>query len=424
MISEGILGLNIHELKRFQIIQQAIDKQVTQKMAASILGMSCRQIKRLVRAVRQSGAQGVVHKAKGKASNVKIPDEIKNTVLSLYRDKYHDFGPTFACEKLLELDGIDISKETLRKWLSEGQQNKRKIKNKKVHRKWRERKGCLGAMVQIDGSHHDWLEGRGPELVLMAYIDDATSTVFGRFYDYEGTLPAMDSFRRYMRKYGLPQSVYLDRHSTYKSTRKLTPEEELEGIRKPLSQFERALGELGVEVIHAYSPQAKGRVERLFGTLQDRLIKEMRLKGLKTKEEANKFLRTYIPLFNRKYGVVAADLTDVHRKSSADLDINSILCIQTERSVKKDSTVTLDGKLYLIEDSCAAKKILFENHLDGSLHIVSNGMHLKYKEITERPKKEQKKIVRRKKPTPPSKDHPWKKKVDRSNIPKRRFNPY
>ena len=405
----GIFSLSIHELKRLQIIQQAMDKQITQKMAASILGVSHRQIKRLVRAVRKSGAQGVVNKSRGHPSNRRIADEIKDKILALCREKYHDFGPTFACEKLLEQDGIKISDETIRRWLSEGPQEKRKRKKKKVHRKWRERKACFGAMVPVDGSHHKWLEGRGPELVLMAYIDDASSTVFAWFYDYEGILPAMDSFERYMRKYGLPQSVYLDRHTTYKSTRKLTPEEELEGIRRPLSQFERALGELGVEVIHAYSPQAKGRVERLFGTLQDRLVKEMRLKGISTKEEANKFLKAYMPSFNKKYGVIAADLTDVHRKPSADMDIDSILCIRIERFVKKDSTVTLDGKLYLIEEECVTKKILLEKHIDGSLHIVSKGVHLKYKEITERPKREQKKTVRQRKPTKPSKDHPWRR---------------
>ena len=153
-------------------------------------------------------------------------------------------------------------------------------------RQWRPRKECFGQMVQMDGSHHDWLEGRGPKLVLMGYIDDATNRTYGRFYDYEGTLPAMDSFREYVKKYGLPMSVYLDRHTTYKSSKKLTEWDEVEGIEF-LSQFERALKELDVEVIHALSPQAKGRIERLFGVLQDRLVKEMRLAGITTKEQAN-----------------------------------------------------------------------------------------------------------------------------------------
>jgi len=226
-----------------------------------------------------------------------------------------------------------------------------------------------------------------------------------------------------MKKYGLPLSVYLARHTTYKSPRKLTPEEELQGISKPLSQFERALGELAVQVIHAYSPQAKGRVERLFGTFQDRLIKEMRLKSVKTKAEANKFLGTYLPVFNRKYGVVAADLSDVHRKPSADLDIDSILCIRTERLLKKDNTVALNGKLYLIDNKCTTKKVMFEQRLNGSLHILNNRVRLTYKVIAARPKISEKKTVHSRKSTAPAKDHPWRQSINPKGLPKKKIIP-
>jgi hypothetical protein len=220
-------------------------------------GVSERQLRRLVRAVRDEGERGIVHKARGRPSKRKTSGAVKGKVLRLYRRKYAGFGPTLASEKLGELDGIGVSDETLRKWLMEaGLWEKRRRRAK--HRSWRQRRECFGEMVQMDGSHHDWLEGRGPELVLMGYIDDATNNVFARFHDYEGTRPAMESFKRYVRKYGLPQSVYLDKHTTYKSPRKLTPEEELQGVEEPMSQFERALYELGVEVIHAHSPQAKG----------------------------------------------------------------------------------------------------------------------------------------------------------------------
>lgn len=257
MSEKNILKLTVRELKKLKIIQQIIDKQIPQETAGLILRLSVRQIKRLVSKVRKSGDQGIIHESRGKESNRRIPEDIKNLVLALCREKYHDFGATFACKKLSELDGITVSDETLRNWLLGGNHSNRKSR-RNAHRQWRPRKECFGQMVQMDGSHHDWLEGRGPKLVIMGYIDDATNTVFARFYEYEGTIPAMDSFKRYIEKYGIPQSVYLDRHSTYKSSRKLTPEEELEGIDKPLSQFERALGELGVTVIHAYSPQAKG----------------------------------------------------------------------------------------------------------------------------------------------------------------------
>lgn len=409
MSGKNILKLKVRELKRLKIIQQTIDKQITQEIAASILGLSVRQVKRIVRKVKKSGDQGVIHQSRGKESNRKIPAAIKHHVLELYKEKYHDFGATFACEKLSELDGIAISDETLRKWLCEGGLYSRKRK-RKANKQWRQRKDCFGQMVQMDGSKHDWLEGRGPKLVIMGYIDDATNTVFARFYDYEGTIPAMDSFKRYIKKYGLPQSVYLDRHSTYKSSRKLTPEEELEGVDEPLSQFERALGQLGVTVIHAYSPQAKGRVERLFGTLQDRLIKEMRLMGIATKEQANRFLSKYLPAFNRKYGVVPAKNANVHTPVPKGIDLNRILCIQTERFLKKDNTIAHKGKLYLIENKVISRTVMVEEYINGSVAIMFNDLKLKHKVIMQRPKKEQhRKPAQRRSSKTPAANHPWKK---------------
>jgi len=421
MPEKNILKLKVRELKKLKVIQQTLDKQITQETAASILRLSVRQIKRLVSKVRKSGEQGIIHQSRGKESNRRISEDIKNLALALCREKYHDFGATFACEKLSELDGITVSDETLRKWLWGGGQATRKRK-RKANRQWRPRKDCFGQMVQMDGSKHDWLEGRGPKLVIMGYIDDATNTVFARFYDYEGTIPAMDSFKRYIQKYGIPQSVYLDRHSTYKSSRELTPEEELEGIDEPLSQFERALGELGVTVIHAYSPQAKGRVERLCGTLQDRLIKEMRLLGIKTKEEANMFLVKYLPVFNRKFGVDPISAANVHMPVPKNIDLNRILCIKTGRTVKKDNTVALDGKLYLLEDKITSKKVTFEERINGSLFIMNNDQKLKYKVIMERPKKlHRKPLKRRPANTTPALDHPWRQAINPKGMPKKKI---
>ncbi|MBI4634408.1 MAG: hypothetical protein HY742_11010 [Deltaproteobacteria bacterium] len=265
-------------------------------------------------------------------------------------------------------------------------------------------------MVQMDGSHHAWLEGRGPDLVLMGYIDDATSTVSGRFYDYEGTMPAMDSFKGYVRKHGLPLSVYLDRHTTDTSPRKLTAWEEVEG-RESLSQFERALKELGVEVIHALSPQAKGRIERLFGVLQDRLVKEMRLRGIKTKEEANAFLNEYLPRYNERFGVCPANETDAHVTLPRQVDLNRYLCIKTERTIRNDNTIALDGRPCRLEER-GGKKVVVEERLDGSLRMISKGVSLRYREITQRPEK---KVVPKtdarafNQPPKPAKDHPGKR---------------
>jgi hypothetical protein len=329
-----------------------------------------------------------------------MPEKVKKRVVKLYKKKYDGFGPTLATEKLFEVDKIALSKETLRKWLIEVGLWKKKRK-RSWHRRWRPRKECFGEMIQMDGSHHDWLEGRGPRLVLMGYVDDATNNVFGRFYDYEGTFPAMDSFKRYVRKYGLPQSVYLDRHTTYKSTKKLTPEEELKGQSKSMSQFERALEELGVEVIHAYSPQAKGRIERLFGVFQDRFIKEMRLMGVKTKEEANDFLKKYLPRYNKKFRVIAAHKADVHVKLQRYFNLDKYLCVKTNRTVRNDNTISHDGRLYQLKQRAETKKVTVEERLNGSLHILSDGLDLKFTEITERPEKQRKTHI-------PPKNKTWK----------------
>lgn len=418
MADKDIIKMSLKELKRLKIIQKAIDRNITQKVAASMTGLSTRQVRRLVRDVRAEGDRGIIHKNRGRPSNRKLPEKTRAKVIKLYKKKYHDFGPTLASEKLDELHGIKISNESLRGWLLDAGLWKKKRK-RSAHRQWRQRKECFGQMVQMDGSHHDWLEGRGPELVLMGYIDDANNNVYGRFYDYEGTHPAMDSFKRYVRKYGLPISVYLDRHSTYQSKKKLTPEEELEGVQKPMSQFERALDELGVEVIHAYSPQGKGRIERLFGTLQDRLVKEMRLKGIKTKEEANDFLREYLPRYNKRFKVEAANSTNAHVKLPRSVNLDKYLCIKTTRIVRKDNTVSCNGKLYQIKEKLKAGKVTLQERLNGPLHIMAEGKSLKYREITEKPKKEAeaRRSRRQRKHYVPAMDHPWRHYQDPKQLP-------
>jgi hypothetical protein len=315
-----------------------------------------------------------------------------------------------AAEKLVARDGIEVSRETLRQWLLAGGLWEKKCQ-RGCHRQWRARKACCGELVQMDGSHHAWLEARSPELVLMAYIDDATNTVYAQFYDYEGTMPAMDSFKRYVRRYGLPISVYLDRHTTYKSPRKLTVAEELAGVREPRSQFERALDELGVEVIHAHSPQAKGRVERLFGTLQDRLVKEMRLRAITTRAAANEFLQEYLPEYNRRFGVTPANPTDVHVTPEPYFNLDRYLCLKSERTIRNDHTVAHNTNLYQITEPVLSRKVIVEERINGSVQIRCGGVSLKYREITERPQKATPPARPReiKKPRPPSTDHPWRK---------------
>lgn len=408
MPGEDIILMSGEELRRLGVIRMVLDRGMRQAKAAGILGLSERQVRRMVKRVSQEGDRGIVHKSRGRLSNRRLPEGLKERVLGFYREKYPDFGPTLVTEKLEELDGIKLGTQTLRNWLLEAGLWQKRRKGRR-HRRWRQRKEYRGEMIQMDGSHHDWLEGRGPELVLMGYLDDATNNVLGRFYDYEGTLPALDGFKRYVRRYGLPQSVYIDRHTTYKSTAKPTIEDELAG-RKPMSQFERALEELGVKVIHAHSPQAKGRIERLFGTFQDRLIKEMRLKDIKTKEKANSFLRSYLPRYNKRFGLEPLREGDLHRPVREGLDLDAVLCVKTKRALRNDFTIAHKGRLYQILGPVRAKSVIVEERINGSLLIRHNGRSLNFQEIPSRPKKEAKpRTPRPRKAYIPPKDHPWRR---------------
>lgn len=410
MARKETVTMSIEELRRVSIVRQAISRCITQKKAAELIGISYRQTKRIVARVRKEGEKGIIHRLRGRRSNRKIPEEVRAKAMELYREQYPDFGPTLASEKLSKRDGIEIDHETLRRWL----RNERKWdwqRRRKKHKKWRQRKDYFGEMVQIDGSDHDWLEGRGPKLVFMGYIDDATGKVFGRFYDYEGTMPAMDSFMRYIKRYGIPQSIYLDRHTTYKSPKKQTIEEQLKG-EEPKSQFERAMEELGVIMIHAGSPQAKGRIERLFRTFQDRLIKEMRLAAIKSRNEANEFLEGYLPAYGERFSVLPAKEGDLHRKAPGKEKLKRILCMKTERKIGNDGVVRYNNRFYQLESVYRRTKVVIvEDRLDGSVHIRNNGTYLKYREIPPelmvRPAEKKAKKVRRK--YIPPKDHPWRK---------------
>ena len=238
----------------------------------------------------------------------------------------------------------------------------------------------------------------------MAYIDDATGRVYARFYDYEGTIPAMDSFKKYIAKYGIPLSVYLDKHTTYKSWARKDEFQEAE----PVSQFGRALQELGVKMLYAHSPQAKGRIERLFNTFQDRVVKEMRLKGVSTIGEANRFLASYLPVYNRRFSVTPKKNENLHRTVTVELD--TILCIKTERTLKNDHTIQYNGKLYQIDDGIRAKRVVVEELIDGRMRIRHGGVTVAFHEIVQRPippEKERPFVPKGKGHRPPL-DHAWR----------------
>jgi len=411
MDSKDIIRMTQEELRRVSIVHQAIGRLILQKKAAEVIGISDRQVRRLIKGVREEGDRGIIHSSRGKPSNRRIDDKLRNEAIELYNKRYWDFGPTLASEKLHELDKIEVHHETLRLWLIGDRKQEWQRKGRK-HRQWRERKEYFGEMVQMDGSHHDWLEGRGPELVFMGYVDDATNTVFARLYYYEGTIPAMDSFMRYIKEYGIPQSIYLDRHTTYKSTREPTIEEQLRN-EKPMSQFERAMEELGVNVLHANSPQAKGRIERVFGTFQDRFVKEMRLRDIKTIKEADRFLNRYLPVYNKRFSFSPAKEGDLHRAIPEGLDLDKILCIRTKRALRNDFTIAHNKRLYQILEHINTKKVVVEERINGSMLITHNGKSLKYKEIARRlirPKEPQKQCVSTTRNVyKPPMEHPWKR---------------
>ncbi|NKE73737.1 ISNCY family transposase [Candidatus Manganitrophus noduliformans] len=405
---EDILVMRSSEARRLHIIEQVIEKGLTQKQAAAHLGLTDRQIRRLKRRLLEEGERGLCHRSRGRPSNRRTDEKSKRQVLKIYQQEYAGFGPTRAAEKLSERNAIPLSDETLRLWLkAEGIAYP--SRKKRPHRRWRQRRGQLGELLQMDGSHHDWLEGRGPWCVLMAYIDDATSRVYARFYEYEGTYPAMDSLRRYIQRDGVPLEVYIDKHSTYKSTAKQSEEQQLLDS-KPMSQFQRSLQELAVEVIHADSPQAKGRIERLFRTFQDRLVKEMRLEKIASIEEANRFLEKYLPIYNRRFRVVPLKPGDLHRAAPPARELDRILCLKSERVLRKDWTISYEGKLYQIQKNIRAEKICVEEWLDGSLHLSHRGRSLPYTEILSRPLKVQPPSERNQtlKNSKPVADHPWR----------------
>jgi len=411
MVREDRVIMSVKELRRVHVIRQTREQKLTQVEAATLLGLTPRHIRRLLARVEQAGDQGLAHRGRGKPSNRRISARVKTKALKLYENQYGDFGPTLAAEQLAKRHGITLSDETLRGWLlAKGTTHFQR--RKRPHRAWRARRAHVGELIQLDGSHHDWFEGRGPRCVLMAYIDDASSRVYARFYAYEGTIPAMDSFTRYVRQYGVPLALYADKHTTYQSPVPPTVDEQLAGVN-PTSQFGRALGELGVELIPAHSPQAKGRVERLFQTFQDRVIKEMRLADVSTREAANQFLEESLPIDNRRFTVQPVQAADLHRPRLTSRDLDRSLCIKTTRCLRKDFTIAHQGGLYQIHDTVRAPHVLVEERIDGTMRITHQGRALDFHAITSRPMKaaEAKTVHRPRRPVTPRPDHPWRKRL-------------
>ena len=370
------IAMSQRERDVLKVMSLVMSGKRTQTEAARLLGRSVRQVRRVERRLESEGDAGVVHRLRGHPSNRRIDPSRHRQVISVYGHNYRDFGPTLASEKLCE-QGLTVRRETLRRWLiQEGLYKPRRKRDK--HRIRRQRRDCFGELVQADGSHHDWLEGRGPWLTLLVMIDDATSKVVARFYEAETTEGYMDLLGRYCRKHGRMVSLYTDRHSIFW-------EEDSQG--QPVrTQFTRALAELGIEWIPAYSPQAKGRVERFNGTAQDRLVKELRLAGVCTPEQANAVLeKTFLPWFNRRCTVKPASPNDAHRPLQPALNLAAILSVQQERTVANDYTIRYCNQVYQLlpppRPGLRGGKVIVESRPDGTRHIRFRGKYLAFKRI-------------------------------------------
>ena len=418
------LVLSVKEKRRLELLAKVKRGELTIAKASELLGISYRQGLRLYARYDRAGAAGLVHRLRGRKSNRESSAPRRKTILDRYRECYADFGPTLAAEYLGK-ENLGVSVQTLRRWLLE--EGLWQVKRKHPqHRKWRARKECYGEMVQMDGSHHDWFEGRREWAVLMVMVDDATNETRARFFEAETTEAAMTMVCHYARSAGLPRAFYVDRAGIYSVNRDATIEESLAGD-KALSQFGRAMKELDVELICAHSPQAKGRVERRNGILQDRLVKALRLRGISTLEAANQFLdEEYLAEFDGQFRVKAKCSTNVHRRVPRDLDLVLVLSIQEERVVGQDWTVQWRNRWFQLTEAnrnlrLVKQKILVCEQLDGALRFRMGARELAWEELAERPKRGQKGQEKagkasagesggsgRKGPWKPARDHPWR----------------
>lgn len=414
------------EIDRYGIITRLIRNEINGTGAAELLRLSKRHIRRLKRNVKEKGAAGLIHANRGQPSNRRIPDEERERIKKLLHAHYVDFKPTFASEKLSELHHIQRDPKTIRNiMIMEGLwKPDKKRRNGQEHRAWRERKAHYGQMQQFDGSYEKWFEERGPELCLLASIDDATGTITkAEFAEHEGTLPVFSFWKDYITTHGKPRSIYLDKFSTYRMNHEVAREN-----HETLTQFQRAMRALGIEPISAHSPQAKGRVERLFSTLQDRLIKELRLVGISDIPTANRFLKEiFIPSFNGKFSVVARLNANMHMSLSAaeKKQLPSILSRHTKRTVQNDFTFSFQNQWYqLLEQQpvtiCKKDVVIVEEHTNGDIKIQLREKYLNFVILPYRPKRSlvQSWVLttgKAQKPTQakplwkPPQDHPWRR---------------
>jgi transposase len=370
--------MNADEIERLAVIGKIIDKHITQVLAAKQLGLTVRQVRRLVTKYKQDGAEGLVSKQRGQISNHKYSDEKIEAIKKLVVTNYYDFGPKFAAEKLKEKHELKISKETLRQWMIDwGLWEAKRQKQAKIHPQ-RARRDCLGELTQIDGSPHAWFEERGPKCCLLVAIDDATSRLCSlHFEPTETTAGYFRLMRKYLVNHGIPLATYSDRHGIFRINLP-TASENTE------TQFGRAARQLNIEVICARSAEAKGRVERANKTLQDRLVKEMRLLGISDIETANAYLPTFMEDHNRRFAVVAESSEDAHRKDlPTDEEMNLIFSYQYERTISKNLEISYENMIYQIKTNTKGYRLRHAmltvcKDLEDVITLVCRGKILAY----------------------------------------------
>lgn len=360
-----------------KVLHSVLDGNRSQVEAARLVEWTARHVRRMLKRLAEDGDEAVIHGLRGRPSNRRLDEDLRDEVLLTYRTCYADFGPTFASEKLAT-QGLNVSTETLRRWLlAEGLWQRQRRRD--VHRSRRPRRRCFGELIQMDTSVHDWLEGRGEAMVLMAAIDDATSRVEARFYQGETVEAYMDLTERWLRRYGRPLAFYTDKDSVFQWQSK---GQAAEG----LTQFGRALEELDTKLILAHSPQAKGRIERFFGTAQDRWVKELRLAKVTTREAANELVhRRLVPEFNRRFSVRAADVADAHRALGRQYNLAAILSVQTKRRVTNDYTIRWHNRWYQLHKPALpglrGGQVIVEERRDGRMAIRFGDQYVHYHEI-------------------------------------------
>jgi len=381
-----LFSLTMKEAHRYKVISEVNGGYLKVKEASFILGLSQRQIYRIKVRVQKEGSRGVIHKGKGEKGSLWLTERIRDKIDHLYKTKYRGFNLTHMTEFLNSEEKIRVSRESVRQiLLGKGSYTRKKRYPK--HRQWREPSFREGQMIQFDTSDHDWLEGRGPRLYLIGGVDDATSKVVGgKFVLVDGVRENMEVFKDIVGRRGIPLSVYVDRDSNFKTTRHQGMEYRLKGIY-PSTQFARALEELGIRMIYAYSPQAKGRIERKFGVFQDRLCSELRLNNISCLEGANRYLKEeFIPKHNRRFSRSAEESDSAYRVLPKGLKLKEIFCLKEERTVSGNNTISYKRKVFQIlpneyRISFVKAKVMVHEHLDDSIHIFYQGKKLKHKQI-------------------------------------------